>query len=140
MKRFPTALLLLLGLLVASPLLAQRPSNHLEGSWRLIGQRQVWPDSIQVTRNVPPSTKILNSTHFAFGYQTDDGEDVVAGGGRYEIIGDSVYVEHIEYHTSSPLVGLQIRFKANVVGDTLWYHIGEFPSGFRLEELWRRLD
>lgn len=140
MTRLLSLASLLFGLLLAGPVLAQRPSNHLEGSWRLIGQRQVWPDSIQVTRNVPPSTKILNSTHFAFGYQTADGEDVVAGGGRYEIVGDSVYVEHIEYHTSGPLVGLQIKFKANVVGDTLWYHIGEFPSGFRLEELWRRLD
>ena len=140
MMRFPTVAFLLLGLLVASPALAQHPANHLEGSWRLIGQRQIWPDSIQVTRNVPPSTKILNSTHFAFGYQTADGEEVVSGGGRYEIIDDSIYVEHIEYHVSAPLVGLQIKFKANVVGDSIWYHIGEFPSGFRLEETWRRLD
>ncbi|QXD17073.1 DUF4488 domain-containing protein [Rhodocaloribacter litoris] len=119
---------------------AQAPANMLEGSWRLVSQRQVYPDTVLVTRQVPPSTKILNSTHFAWGYQTEDGEDIQAGGGRYTLLGDSVYIEHIEYHSSGALVGLDIRFQARVVGDSLWYHTGVFPTGFRLEEVWRRIE
>lgn len=136
MRTAPVILLLLL--VTAVPAFAQHPSNHLEGSWRLISQREVWPDSV-VARTPPPSMKILNSTHFAWGFQTEDGEEVLAGGGRYELMDDSTYVEHIEYHTSPPLVGASIRFKATVVGDSLWYHVGSFPSGFTLEEVWRRI-
>ena len=118
---------------------AQAPANHLEGTWRLVSQRAVYPDTIIVTTNVRPSIKILNSTHFSWGYQSADGEDVLAGGGRYTVEGDTVYTEYIEYHITSVLVGAALRFTAKVVGD-LWYHTGEFPSGYRLEEVWRRIE
>jgi hypothetical protein len=131
----------LLALLVLSAMTAQGqlPANHLEGTWRLVSQRAVYPDTIIVTATIPPSMKILNSTHFSWGYQSDDGEDVLAGGGRYTLQADTLYTEYIEYHTSPVLIGLPVRFTAKVVGD-LWYHTGEFPSGYRLEEVWRRLE
>jgi hypothetical protein len=121
--------------------MGQHPANHLEGTWRLVSQRAVYtnPDSVIITENVPASMKILNSTHFSWGYQSDDGEEVLAGGGRYLLAADTLYTEYIEYHTSPVYVGLAIQFTAKVVGD-LWYHTGEFPSGFRLEEVWRRLE
>ena len=132
-------LLLALLLLTATSAFAQLPSNHLEGTWRLVSQRAVYPDTIIVTANVPPSMKILNSTHFSWGYQAASGEDVLAGGGRYTLAADTIYTEYIEYHTSEVLVGLPIKFTAKVVGD-LWYHTGIFPSGYRLEEVWRRIE
>jgi len=105
-----------------------------------VEQQEVYPDTVMVTENVPSSIKVLNSTHFAWGYQTADGEDALSGGGRYSLIGDSLYTEHIQWHTSPVLVGMDIHFHARVVGDSLWYHTGIFPSGYRLEEVWRRVE
>jgi len=140
-KVIPFPVAFFLSLLIVPEVMGQLPANHLEGTWRLVSQRAVYtdPDSVIVTANIPPSMKILNSTHFSWGYQSDDGEEVLAGGGRYTLEGDTLYTEYIEYHTSPVYVGLAIRFTARVVGD-LWYHTGEFPSGFRLEEVWRRLE
>ena len=126
-------------ILSATSAFAQLPANHLEGTWRLISQRSVYPDTVIVTTNVPASMKILNSTHFSWGYQSDSGEEVLAGGGRYTLTDDTLYTEYIEYHTSEVYVGQAIRFTAKVIGD-IWYHTGAFPSGFRLEEVWRRIE
>ena len=133
------SLLLLIIFLTGPELLAQAPANHLEGSWRIVSQRSVYPDTVIVTLNVPHSIKILNSTHFSWGYQSDNGAEVLAGGGRYTLENDTLYTEYLEYHTSEALVGVSLIFSARVVGD-LWYHVGEFPSGFRLEEVWRRIE
>ena len=138
MKRALT-ILFIVALLSASEAVAQHPANHLEGTWRLVSQRAVYPDTTVVTTNPPPSIKILNSTHFSWGYQSDSGAEVLAGGGRYTLEDDTLYTEYIEYHTSEVLVGEALEFIARVVGD-LWYHVGEFPSGYRLEEVWRRLE
>lgn len=138
MKRF-IVLLSLVAILAVPTASAQLPSNVLEGSWRLVSQRSVYPDTVVVTVNPPPSIKILNSTHFSWGYQTQDGSEVLAGGGRYTLEDDTLYTEFLEYHSSEVLVGEALRFSARLVGD-LWYHVGEFPSGYRLEEVWRRIE
>ncbi|MCY4225198.1 MAG: DUF4488 domain-containing protein [Bacteroidetes bacterium] len=138
MKRI-TFILSFSGLLMVASVYAQAPANHLEGSWRLVSQRSIYPDTIIVTLNVPPSIKILNSTHFSWGYQSDNGAEVLAGGGRYSIESDTLYTEYIEYHTSEALVGAAVPFSAHIVGD-LWYHVGDFPSGFQLEEVWRKIE
>lgn len=134
-----SGLLLLIIFFTGTEMFAQAPANQLEGSWRIVSQRSVYPDTIIVTLNVPPSIKILNSTHFSWGYQSDNGAEVLAGGGRYTLENDTLYTEYLEYHTSEALVGVSLRFSARIVGD-LWYHVGEFPSGFRLEEVWRRIE
>ena len=115
------------------------PANPLQGSWRLVSQKLIYPDSTVNVRgtSVPPSTKILNDTHFAFGYQTEDGEEVYAGGGRYTLEGDSLYTEHIEYHSSIPNVGQSLTFKYRVEGNR-WYHTGQIGN-FVLEEVWERI-
>ncbi len=136
--RTVTALALVLLLLSGTNVFAQLTANKLEGSWRMIRQTLVYPDTTIVRNQVPPSTKILNSTHFSWGYQTDDGEDVLAGGGRYTLYGDTLYIEHLEYHTSPPLVGMDLKFEARVEGDSLWYHTGRIGD-FVLKEVWRRL-
>ncbi len=133
----PLAFVLLI--LFATTAFGQLPANHLEGTWRLVSQRSVYPDTIIVTKNPPPSIKILNSTHFSWGYQSASGEEVLAGGGRYTLERDTLYTEYIEYHTSDIYVGQTISFTAKVIGD-IWYHTGVFPSGYRSEETWRRIE
>jgi len=124
---------------VGMPAQGQAPANRLEGTWQMVSQREVYPDTILVTKDIPHSLKVLNSTHFAWGYQATHGEDVLAGGGRYDVLDDSVYIEHIQWHTSPVLVGMDIHFHARVVGDSLWYHTRIFPTGYRLKEVRRRI-
>lgn len=135
---------LLLILLLATAICTRAQSNRLVGTWEMVSQRSIYPDTtIDRGRYLGPSYKILNDTHFAFGRQTiingvvDD--DVYAGGGRYDFDGDGTYTEHIEYHESAPNVGLTIEFKARLVGDSLWYHTGQIGK-MRLEEVWRRVE
>jgi hypothetical protein len=134
---------LLLALLVgASPALAQLPATPVEGTWEMVSQVIVYPDSV-VDRGATLSRafKILNSTHFAFGRQVVvngvNQDEVYGGGGRYELIGDTVYVEHIDFHSSPDLVGHSIRFSAMIDGDT-WYHEGRIGDSV-LREVWRRV-
>lgn len=121
----------------APAVLGQLPSNALEGTWEMVSQHLVYADStVDRTDQIPPTLKILNSTHFSFGRQMGE-EEVYAGGGRYTFDG-ATYTEHIEYHSASGLVGQSITFDANVEGDT-WHHNGRIQD-FVLEEVWRRVD
>jgi len=119
---------------------AQLPSNELEGTWRMVSQELVYPDSVvDQSGSWGANFKILNSTHFAWGRETEDGETVLAGGGRYEYYPErDVYVEHIQYHSDPSMNGVTLRFTARVEGDT-WYHIGEVGD-YKLREVWERVD
>lgn len=137
MRTLTSLLTAALLLLCFSEVQGQDRDNPLRGSWRLIAQQEVYVDTVIVRQKVDPSTKILNDSHFAFGFQSADGETVVAGGGRYTLKGDS-YIEHIEYHSSPILVGRDIEFKVNLDGNK-WHHSGQIGD-YRLEEVWVRLD
>lgn len=119
---------------------AQMPSNELEGTWEMVRQELVYPDSVVDQSNQwGPGYKILNSTHFAWGRETEDGEEVLAGGGRYEYYPErDIYVEHVEYHSDPGFAGQTLRFEARVEGDT-WYHIGDLGN-YKLREVWKRVD
>ena len=119
---------------------AQLPSNDLEGTWRMESQTLVYPDTVvDRSGNWGANYKILNSTHFAWGRETEDGESVLAGGGRYEYDPEkNLYVEHIQYHSDPALSGETLRFEARVEGDT-WYHIGQVGD-HKLREVWKRVD
>ena len=126
-----------LSLFVATGVFGQLPNNVLEGSWEMVSQRVIYPDSVvDRTDQIPYTIKMLNSTHFAFGRQIMD-EEVFAGGGRYTLDGER-YIEHIDWHSAGGLVGLSIEFEARIEGDT-WYHVGHIED-FLLEEVWHRLD
>ena len=139
--------LLFLSLLLYSSAFSQDhmpPTDHpLTGEWKLVFQRSVFETHIDTMLAFGDhlkggdQTKILTNTHFAFGRQSDDGENVTAGGGKYRIEGNK-YIEMIEYHTSGPLVGTEIAFSWEIKNE-MWYHQGEF-SNFRLEEVWVRIE
>lgn len=118
----------------------QLPSNELEGTWEIVSQELVYPDSVvEQSDQWGKGYKILNSTHFTWARETEDGDEILAGGGRYEYHPESgVYVEHIEFHSDPALKGNSIKFKAHVEGDT-WVHVGELDD-FQLREVWRRVD
>jgi hypothetical protein len=95
----------------------QLPSNELEGTWRMVSQEFVYPDSVvDQSGNCGANYKILNSTHFSWGRETEEGESVLAGGGRYEYHPErDLYVEHIQYHSDPALSGATLRLEARVV-------------------------
>ncbi|WP_263785980.1 hypothetical protein [Salinibacter grassmerensis] len=136
----------LVGLLVAVVLVgatgawAQLPSNELEGTWRMVSQELVYPDSVvDQSDSWGANVKIINSTHFAWGREMEDGESVLAGGGRYEYYPErDVYIEHIQYHSDPSMNGVTLRFEARIEDDT-WYHIGEVGD-YKLREVWKRVD
>lgn len=133
-------LTILVLLLIPMEVRAQLPSNNLEGTWKMVSRELVYPDSVvDQSDDWGPGFKILNSTHFAWGRETKDGSEVLAGGGWYEYHPEkNVYIEHIQYHSEPAFVGQSIRFTARVEGDT-WYHIGELGD-FKLREVWKRVD
>lgn len=133
---------LLVAVLLASPsdVSAQLPSNELEGTWRMESQELVYPDSV-VDRSDQwgANYKILNSTHFAWGRETKNGEEVLAGGGLYQYDPETnTYSEHIEYHSDPGFTGITLTFTAEVDGDT-WVHIGDVGD-YKLREVWKRVD
>jgi hypothetical protein len=112
-------------------------SNRLVGSWRLVPEESDVPETAGQL-NMP--VKILNDTHFAFGFMTPDG-GVYAGGGSYTYH-DSTYAETIEYHSDPFLVGRVLEFKCILKGDT-WYHTGSFDIEGRpyvINEVWQRMS
>lgn len=129
---------LILLLLAAEPSVAQE-STPLEGAWERMFVRVILPDTtIEEHFAEPPRLhKILTATHFAFGRQTDDGEGVFAGGGRYTLA-EGKYVETYDYHGNPSLVGKTVTFETSM-DDSLW-HISGIIGRFRLEETWRRLE
>lgn len=142
MRSFRRTVALTLALFVLSSSLAwgQLPKNELEGAWKMVSQELVYPDSVvDQSDQWGPGFKILNSTHFAWGRETKDGSEVLAGGGWYEYYPEkNLYVEHIQYHSETALAGQTIRFTARVDGNT-WYHIGDLGD-FKLREVWKRVD
>ena len=114
----------------------QLPSNVLEGTWEMVSQKLIYPDStVDRTAQTPYTLKILNSTHWAFGRHLQDEEEIFAGGGWYEFDGET-YTEHIIYH-SGGLAGQSVPFDARIDGDT-WHHSGDLGD-FVIEEVWRRV-
>lgn len=132
------SILLFVFLFYSAPqVLGQQPSNVFEGTWEIVSQKLVYPDStVDRTDQVPHTLKILNATHFAFGRQMGE-EEVYAGGGTYTIDGET-YTEHIEFHSAGALVGQSVTFDARIEDD-LWHHSGQIDD-FVLEEVWRRVD
>jgi len=125
---------------VSNSVWAQLPSNELEGTWKMVKQQRVYPDStVDHSEKWGAGFKILNSTHFAWGRETEDGTKVLAGGGWYEYHPEkNRYVEHVQYHSDPGFAGQTLRFTAKVEGDT-WIHVGDLGH-YKLREVWKRVD
>lgn len=113
----------------------------LEGAWERTYVRVVLPDTTieeHFSSSGPRLHKILTARHFAFGRQTDDGENVFAGGGTY-VTTSSEYAETYAYHENPSFVGKTITFESSVEDGMIW-RISGIVGRFRLEETWRRIE
>ena len=85
-----------------------------------------------------PTLKILNETHWMFIRQSAD-EFVHAQGGRYTLDAGGFYSEFVEYSAIPENVGAQFMFECEVVGDSIWHHVGGVSDN-RYDEIWRRVQ
>jgi hypothetical protein len=111
-------------------------SNPLVGSWRLVSSDGQAVEAKSADR---APVKILNDTHFAFGFMTAQGT-VYGGGGRYELSGDT-FTEIATYHSYPDLIGRRLAFRCELEGDR-WHHSGSFTVGansFSVDEVWERI-
>ena len=135
---FIACLFLMLG---TTSVLSQN-SDKLQGAWEIVYTKYVYPDTtIENTQFTNPSVKILTKEHFAFGYQTSDGESITAGGGKYSYNGKT-YIEHIIYHIYPLIVGKSIEFKSMLEGDK-WTISGVLPGDdgdLKMKETWKRIE
>lgn len=100
-------------------------SNSLEGTWQLISGTIIengdttFTDYTKVHRMI----KVINKTHFSFlNHDLTKGKDsvalFVAGGGRYDLIGDQ-YTERLEYCSDRTWEGNDFQFAIKIENDTL---------------------
>lgn len=94
----------------------------LEGTWKLLTGTLIEKGDTTITDYSKDRSfiKIINASHFAFLNHTlrKDTTDFSAGGGRYEISGNS-YTEHLEYCSAKEWEGHDFKFTMTLNGDTL---------------------
>ncbi len=104
-------------------------TTSLRGSW------------VRIDDEAPQgqTVKILTEERFAFGLHARN--EIIAGGGRYVLDGDS-YTETIEYHWMPSLVGKTVVFDCDLDGD-IWHHTGKIKTGggvLVIDEVWERIE
>lgn len=94
----------------------------LQGTWKLITGTLIEKGDTTITDYTKDRSfiKIINESHFSFLHHSlrKDTTDFSAGGGRYEISGNS-YTEHLEYCSAKEWEGHDFNFTMTINGDTL---------------------
>jgi hypothetical protein len=94
----------------------------LQGTWKLITGALIEKGDTTITDYTKDRSfiKIINDSHFSFLHHSlrKDTTDFSAGGGRYEISGNS-YTEHLEYCSAKEWEGHDFKFTMTLHGDTL---------------------
>lgn len=94
----------------------------LQGTWKLLTATVIEKGDTTVTDYTKDRSfiKIINDSHFSFLHHSlrKDTTDFSAGGGRYEISGNS-YTEHLEYCSAKGWEGHDFNFTMTLNGDTL---------------------
>lgn len=97
-------------------------SLQVVGTWKLLSGTLIEKGDTTITDYTKDRSfiKIINAFHFAFLNHTlrKDTTDFSAGGGRYEISGNS-YTEHLEYCSAKEWEGHDFNFTMTLHGDTL---------------------
>ena len=97
-------------------------SISIQGTWKLLTGTLIEKGDTTITDYTKNRSfiKIINDSHFAFVHHTlrKDTTDFSAGGGRYELKGNS-YTEHLEYCSAKEWEGHDFNFTMTLLGDTL---------------------
>ena len=139
-----TAFLLVFLVLAARPAAGQPlpevdARSPLQGTWERVSARVIHPDRTYEEQYPPGKRlmKILTRKHFAFGQQSEDGQEAYAAGGEYVLDGGT-YTETFTYHVSPDMYGKTIRFDCKLENDV--WQISGIIGRYRLEETWHRIE
>jgi hypothetical protein len=112
-------------------------SSGLSRGW-LVGTWELVASGMNQYRQI----KTLTSSHFVWvTYERGTGVLVASGGGTYELDG-TAYRERLGFVSDAGmlgLIGLDQVFTARRDGDR-WHHAGTLTNGFKVDEIWRKLE
>jgi hypothetical protein len=141
----------LLALLAGSVVAADKPSTRgpLEGTWELVSMDWTGKgkDTVSVSGTSCRQLKMYAKGHFTFVGRFTEGDKPASdryGGGTYTLTAND-YVETLQFHMNTTLVGKTLHFKLVVNGNTMT-QTGPIPVedqesfGGQLVEVYRRLD
>jgi hypothetical protein len=129
--------LLLLGL---GNIFSQK-SKKLEGGWIMVYSKWEMPDTVvELSHFDKPSYKIFTGKYFTLS-RLDENNQFIGHFGKYSYDGET-YVENIEYSSYAYVVGRSETFKSNIKGNkwTIEGKIGKEGEGFKLKEVWERIE
>lgn len=116
-------------------------SKKLEGGWKMIYSKWEMPDTIvELTQFETPSYKIFTKKYFTLS-RLDENHQFIGHFGTYSYDGKT-YTEHIEYSSYDYVIGRSEKFKSKIEGKkwTIEGKIGNAGEGFKLKEVWERIE
>jgi hypothetical protein len=115
-------------------------SKKLQGGWKMIYSKWEMPDTtVERSQFEQPSYKIFTGKHFTL--SRIENEEFVGHFGTYSYDGKT-YIENIEYSSTDYLIGRTETFQSTIKGDkwTIEGKIGNQGEGFKLKEIWQRIE
>jgi len=135
----------LLFLLVAATALTTTLANaqiskQIIGTWQMISTKFTYPDASVMEKNAFkfPAVRIFTKTYYSFGYQNIDGSLGTAVGGKYSIVGDSLFAGR-NYHIMPSYAGTTTSFKIKIESNKLYIQ-GILPNKIVIEEVYSRIE
>jgi hypothetical protein len=116
-------------------------SKKLEGGWIMVYSKWEMPDTVvEVSQFEQPSYKIFTGKHFTLS-RLDENDEFIGHFGKYSYDGKT-YTEHIEYSSYKYVIGRTETFQSTIKGNkwTIEGKIGKEGEGFKLKEVWERIE
>jgi hypothetical protein len=116
-------------------------SKKLEGGWKMVYSKWEMPDTtVERSQFENPSYKIFTGKYFTLS-RLDENDEFIGHFGTYSYDGKT-YVEHIEYSSYEYVIGRSETFESTVRGNkwTIEGKIGQEGEGFKLKEIWERIE
>jgi hypothetical protein len=116
-------------------------SKKLEGGWKMIYSKWEMPDTtVELSHFDQPSYKIFTGKYFTLS-RLDENEEFIGHFGTYSFDGKT-YIENIEYSSYEYVIGRSETFTSSIKGNkwTIEGKIGKEGEGFKLKEVWERIE
>lgn len=116
-------------------------SSKLAGGWKMIYSKWEMPDTVvELFHFEKPSYKIFTGKYFTLS-RLDEDDEFIGHFGTYSHDGKT-YVENIVYSSYEYVIGRSETFKSSIKGDkwTIEGKIGKEGEGFKLKEVWERIE
>ncbi len=121
------------------------PENKLEGTWKLVSGKYIFPDdTLAVPRTESEhAIKVLNKTHFATIHQDASKKEIYSNAGTY-VLTEDTYTEYQEFNSGINSIGRTHAFESKIEGD-IWTITGPVEKSeadvpeWKMHEVWKRV-